>query len=156
MGHYLIGSHTTQLSEPKNFSFDTLTGGDICYNGKWVPCQSFPLDVCEIASAHASTLATSLMHEKNSTHHSCLWHLLPGTLEWRKWKKDKNIIVNTIISLTYIRCPCISLLEPRQNNLSNPEAYSELCQPSKMKCFAKIVNVSYVCHTFDRILNMPL
>ena len=26
----------------------------------------------------------------------------------------------------------ISLLEPRQNNLSNPEAYSEPCQASKM------------------------
>ena len=33
-----------------------------------------------------------------------------------------------------------ALLEPQQNNLSNPEAYSEPCQTSKMGCFAKIVN----------------
>ena len=31
----------------------------------------------------------------------------------------------------------VSLIEPRQSNLSNPEAYSELCQTSKMECFAK-------------------
>ena len=31
-------------------------------------------------------------------------------------------------------------LELWQNNLSNPEAYSEPCQTSKMECFAKIVN----------------
>ena len=39
-----------------------------------------------IACAHASTLATSLMHVKNCTRHCCLWHLLEG----RKWKKDKK------------------------------------------------------------------
>ena len=50
------------------------------------------------------------------------------------------IIVNTIISLAYIKRSRVSLLEQKQNNLSNPEAYSELCQTSKMKCFAKIVN----------------
>ena len=51
------------------------------------------------------------------------------------------IIVNTIIiSLAYIKHSRVSLLEQKQNNLSNPEAYSELCQTSKMKCFAKIVN----------------
>ena len=35
---------------------------------------------------------------------------------------------------------CISLKEPHKINLSNPEACSELCQISKMECFAKIVN----------------
>ena len=30
--------------------------------------------------------------------------------------------------------------KPQQNNLSNPEEYTELCQTSKMKYFAKIVN----------------
>ena len=49
------------------------------------------------------------------------------------------IIVNTIISLTYIKRSRVSLLELKQNNLSNLEAYSKLCQTSKMKCFAKIV-----------------
>ena len=34
----------------------------------------------------------------------------------------------------------VSLLEPRQNNLSNPEAYSEPCQASKMEFFSEIVN----------------
>ena len=50
------------------------------------------------------------------------------------------IIVNNIISLAYIKRSCVSLLAQKQNNLSNPEAYSQLCQTSKMKCFAKIVN----------------
>ena len=27
---------------------------------------------------------------KDSTHHFCLWNLLSGTLEWRKWKKDQK------------------------------------------------------------------
>ena len=31
-------------------------------------------------------------------------------------------------------------LQPWQNNLSNPEAYLEPCQTSKMDCFAEIVN----------------
>ena len=34
----------------------------------------------------------------------------------------------------------VSLLKPLQNNLSDPEAYSELCQISKMDCLVKIVN----------------
>ena len=32
----------------------------------------------------------------------------------------------------------LSLLEPRQSNLSNPETYSEPCQTSMIKYFAKI------------------
>ena len=35
---------------------------------------------------------------------------------------------------------CVSLLEPWQSNLSNPEGYSEPCQISKMGFLAKIVN----------------
>ena len=34
--------------------------------------------------------------------------------------------VNTIISLVHINLPVLKL-EPRQSNLSNPEAYSEPC-----------------------------
>ena len=34
----------------------------------------------------------------------------------------------------------VSLLEPQQNNLSNPEAHLEPCQISKIDCFGKIVN----------------
>ena len=48
--------------------------------------------------------------------------------------------VNTIISLIYNKYSLVSLLEPVQNNLSNPEVYSEPCQTSKMDCFAKILN----------------
>ena len=44
------------------------------------------------------------------------------------------------MSLAYIKCSHVSLLEPWQSNLSNPEAYSESCQTSKMECFANIVN----------------
>ena len=46
--------------------------------------------MCVITCAHDSTLTTSLMRVKNSTCHFCLWHLLSGTLECRKWKKDKR------------------------------------------------------------------
>ena len=45
-----------------------------------------------------------------------------------------------IISLAYIKCYYVSLLEPRQNNLSNPETYLEPCKTSKVEHFAKIVN----------------
>ena len=48
--------------------------------------------------------------------------------------------VNTIISLIYSKYSLVSFLKPGQNNLSNPEAYSEPCHTSKMECFAKIVN----------------
>ena len=48
-----------------------------------------------IAHAHASTHATVLMCVKNSTCHFSLWHLLSGTLEWRKWK-IRNIQLNSI------------------------------------------------------------
>ena len=34
----------------------------------------------------------------------------------------------------------IILLEPQQNNLSNPEAYSESCHSSKMEYFVKMFN----------------
>ena len=40
--------------------------------------------------AQVSTRATSLMCAKNGMHHLCLWHLLPETLEWRKWKKEQK------------------------------------------------------------------
>ena len=35
----------------------------------------------------------------------------------------------------------VSLLEPRQSDLSNEEAYLEPCQTYKMECFAKILNI---------------
>ena len=50
------------------------------------------------------------------------------------------IIVNTLISLAYIEHSGESILELQQNNLSNTEASSELCQTSERKCVAKIVN----------------
>ena len=46
-----------------------------------------------IAHAHVSTRATGLSRVRNSSRHFCLWHLLSGTLEWRKWN---NKITNWI------------------------------------------------------------
>ena len=46
--------------------------------------------------------------------------------------------MNTIISLAYIKQSQVSLWKPGQNNLSNPEVYSEPCQTSKTECFVKI------------------
>ena len=45
-----------------------------------------------------------------------------------------------MINLEYINIPVYPPLELRRNNFSNPEAYSEPCQTSKMECFTKIVN----------------
>ena len=39
--------------------------------------------------------------------------------------------VNTIISFAYIKYSRVSLLKRQQNNLSNPELYSEPCQTCK-------------------------
>ena len=50
--------------------------------------------------------------------------------------------MNTIISLAYIK--------PRQNNLSDPEAYPEPCQTSKIDCFVKIVNGLNLLNFFVR------
>ena len=46
-------------------------------------------------------------------------------------------LVNLLLACIY-QSSCVSHLEPWQSNLSNPEAYSGLCQKSKMDCFAKI------------------
>ena len=57
--------------------------------------------------------------------------------------------MNTIISLVCIKRFPVYLLEPLQNNLNNPEAYFELCQTSKMGCFAKTFKtVNYFHKTF--------
>ena len=41
--------------------------------------------------------------------------------------------------------PCrVSLLEPKQGNLSYPDAYSEPCQKTKMVFFAKILTLKAV------------
>ena len=52
----------------------------------------------------------------------------------------ENIWVNTTISLIYSKYSRVSLLEPGQNNLSNPEACSEPGHASEMDCFEKKVN----------------
>ena len=48
-----------------------------------------------IACARASTLATLLIHVKNSTHHFCLWHSFSGTLKWKKWMEDQKHNLNS-------------------------------------------------------------
>ena len=42
--------------------------------------------------------------------------------------------------MAYIKCSHVSLSELWQNNINNPEAYSEPGQTSKIECFGKIVN----------------
>ena len=54
----------------------------------------------------------------------------------RSKTSNEIITVDTIISLIYIICSRVSLLEQWQNNLSNPETYSELCQISEMEFLA--------------------
>ena len=52
--------------------------------------------------------------------------------------KGKFLVWREYYNRFCIYQPChVSLLLPQQNTLSNPEAYSELCQTSKMVCFAK-------------------
>ena len=41
---------------------------------------------------------------------------------------------------TTIQPSRVSLFEPQQNNLSNPQAYLETCQTSKMGCFVEVFN----------------
>ena len=59
--------------------------------------------MCAIAHVDASSQSASLMHLKKSMCHFCLWHLLSGTSEQRKWKKTKtpNLIVDSF-SLTFV------------------------------------------------------
>ena len=65
-----------------------------------------------------------------------------GTKKVKERTKTTNLIVDYFssnfvnISLAWM---LYFLLEPQQSNLSNPEAYFEPYQTSKMECFAKIV-----------------
>ena len=109
-----------------------------------------------IAYAHTSRHTTSLMQVKNSMHHFCLWNLFWGTLEqtlvnlsfawmlhFHVWlqNKEKFLVWSEYYSQFGIyQLSQVSLLESQQSNLSNPEAYSELCQTYNMECFPKIVN----------------
>ena len=43
-----------------------------------------------IAHTLASTCVSSFDAGKNSTCHFSLWHLLSGTLEWRKWNQEEK------------------------------------------------------------------
>ena len=90
-----------------------------------------------IARARTSTLATSLMRVKKiavatSVCDTCCVGY------WRKWKKIKNFKLNDYSEYynqfgIYQTFSCTPFLEPRQNNLSNPEAYSEFSQTFKME-----------------------
>ena len=96
---------------------------------------------------------------------------MSGTLQWRKWKKDKKHQIN--FSLTFLnlflawmlyfhvwllnlgkiqslewilysqfgiyQTILSTLWQPRQNNLSDPEIYSEPCQISMIECFVKTI-----------------
>ena len=114
-----------------------------------------------IAWPLTSTRATSLMHVKSSTYHFCLWKLFAWYIGTKKIKERTKIssFPLTLVNLSLawmlymyditirkynqfgIYQPSrVSLLKPRQNNLSDPEAYWELGQIYKMDCFVKIVN----------------
>ena len=60
------------------------------------------------------------------------------------WLQNKRKILSLerilFISMAYIKRFHLFLLDLRQKNLNNPDAYSEPGRTSKIKCFAKIVN----------------
>ena len=63
------------------------------------------------ACAHAGTHSTGLIQVKNSMHHFCLWHLLSGTLEWKKnWKNKISdwIVDHLSVTFCYFEC-CTSM-----------------------------------------------
>ena len=119
-----------------------------------------------IALAHVSTCVNSLMHVKNKMHHFCLWYLrkwkkeqktsslivdhfsltfvnlsLAWMLYFQIWlhNNKKLFVWSEYFDQFGIYEPsCMSLLETRQSNISNPEVYSDSCQTSKMECLVKI------------------
>ena len=61
--------------------------------------------------------------------------------------------------MAYIKQSWESLWERCENNLSNPEVYSEPCQTSKIESFLKFTVVFFLntpSYMFDRIPNTPL
>ena len=44
----------------------------------------------------------SLMRAKNTTRHLCLWHLLSGTLEWKKWNKGQKHQIDHFLKIFVI------------------------------------------------------
>ena len=99
-----------------------------------------------IACALTSTQTTSLRCVKNSTVYDTyflkhwkeeneraknfhVWH--PNKRKFSVWSEYYN-------QFGIYQPSCVSLLKPHHlSNLSNPEAYSEFCQISKVECFAK-------------------
>ena len=86
----------------------------ICKLYRVIYNQSSPFDACNRLLTHQYTCHYFDVC-KNSMHHFCLWHLLPETLEQRKWKNKQKIsmydiqirensqfAVITIISFAYI------------------------------------------------------
>ena len=131
----------------------------LCYH-----LRSSPFDACDRACtrqytrrAHATSfivwdIGMKKVKERSKTSNWMVDHFsltfVNLSLAWMfyllVWLQNKGenskFGVNTIISLAYIKRSRVSLLEPWQNNVSNPEAYSEPCRTFKMECFAKIVN----------------
>ena len=89
---------------------------------EFLPLESYPFDVCDCTHTHAN----NLMCITNSMHHLCKGKILI----WSEYYNQFGIYQRSHVSS----------LEPQQNNLSNPEAYSQPCQTSKIEFFAKIVN----------------
>ena len=62
-------------------------------------------------------------------------------------RKNSKFGVNAIISLAYIKQSQVSLWEPWQKIVSNPEVYSEPCQTvCQIKCFVKMI-IFFVKHS---------
>ena len=58
------------------------------------------------------------------------------------------------MSLACIKHSSVSLLEPQQNNLSNPEAYSGPCQTSKMRVFCRNIQQLKAVNYFHKTLHV--
>ena len=131
--------------------------------GRWRGYSLFHL-MHAIVPAHTRTRTTTLFYDTYSVGH---WNeeikekirtsnlrvdhfsltfvnlLLAWMLYFHAWHQNKGkfLVWSEYYDQFGIYQPSgVSLLEPLQNNLSNPEAYSESCPASKMECSAKILN----------------
>ena len=99
MFHHI--SRFKPLSQHWHYTTMTVSYEPIEINPFLTPCQPlyllctpFIINILQLMRAfprpHHSTFTISLMYVKNTLHHFCLLHLLSGTLERRKWKKDEQ------------------------------------------------------------------
>ena len=86
----------------------------------WCMCCSLLHLMSAITRTHFSTLATCLIHVKNSKHHFWLRDLIFRTFEWRKSKNEKtsNWIVYhfslSFVNLSWIWMLCFHIWLPKR------------------------------------------